>query len=392
MVFVALMAFWLLYPVLEQGQYAQDAIPLVVAGELAHEHPDIIYVRPGGGLFDTQPEFFAASCKYYDNPADCESYVVAFVSPPPALPLVVPLSKLGDNAFLLVRELAAVALVAAMVVLWRRLTPLAPTSAWSLAISAALLTPLMTAPIGLGQSSPLLFLAAALPLTAMSRPGWRAVAFGALMALVGALKAFPYALLAIPVVKRRWRGVAWAAGFLAVLAAVALFIAPLDLWRTFVSRSGGLEKESSHNPYNSSLEAALGQIGIHATVIVWLVRVALAAPIVAVARRVRDTDVWWACSWAVMLVLFPQVWGHYSFVMLAAMAAVLVWRPDRERWLWALPVIAALTIPIGVLGGNGTGSPIGQLACNLAALVLIAVIATRPAAPAPSIEPSSSMV
>ncbi|MGQ0617097.1 MAG: glycosyltransferase family 87 protein [Acidimicrobiia bacterium] len=380
--FAALMLFWLSYPLFVADRVPQDAVPLVAAGALVRNDPAAIYIGPGGGLFRVKPPFFAESCRYYDGPEECERYVVAFVSPPPAIAVAEPLSALGADAFGWLRGLGAASLVGAMVLLWRRLVSVSSRAAGPMALAALLLTPLMTTPIGLGQTSPLLFLAASVPVTVAVADKRMTALFSAMMGLAIAFKAFPAALLAVPVLHRRWRAVIGPAAVVAGLATASLVLAPARLWSDFIESSGPLSQEALGNPYSSSIESALGQLDIRSGAFAWALRLALLVPLAVLLRRLKDVDLRWACGWAALLVVFPQVWGHYSFVLVSAVVAVLVARADRDRFLWALPAVAALTVPIGVVGGTGNGSPVLQLTCNAVALSVALFVARRPA-PAP---------
>src|SRR3954470_3196538 len=158
--FVAIMAIWLALAFVWTGA-AQDAVPFGVAGRLLHDHPEDVYVaRDAGSPHVVTPRFKDASCEYYSSQRDCDDTVVAFVSAPIALPLVVPLGWLDHHMSIAMRLIGASALVGAMAIAWRRLAGVHPRAPAALVATAALLTPLVSFTVAIGQNAPLLFLAA----------------------------------------------------------------------------------------------------------------------------------------------------------------------------------------------------------------------------------------
>lgn len=368
--FVAMLAFWLVYPFAVADRYAQDAIPIVVAGELVPHHADDVYTSSGGGLYDLSPRFRELSCAHYPDAADCDRFAVGFVSPPPALPLAIGVERAGGENVL--RILGAVALVGAMALVWWRWTLRMPEAEWQIALTVVLLTPLMTVAISLGQTAPLLFLVAAVPLSRIATTR-RAIAFGAVFAIAIALKGFPAALLVVPLLGRRRRVmVAATVAFVGALVAVTLLVAPASVWRAFLDSSQAVSAEARDNPYSGSIESALSSLGTTSGFAIWGLRVLLAAPIAWVFVRLRNLDARWWFAWAAALVLFPQVWVHYGFVVVAAVAGMLVLHPERLRWQWMLPAAAAATIPPALISNSGSGAPVLLLTIHLCALAAVA--------------------
>jgi hypothetical protein len=230
----------------------------------------------------------------------------------------------------------------------------------------------------LGQTSPLLFLAASLSLSRAGTEHRAAAVFGAVMAVCIAFKAFPLLLLVVPLWHRRWRPMLWTAAFVGALAVLELMVAPARLWLAFIASSIRLAAAATDNPYNGSVDAVLGVLGFRSLAFALGIRIAIAVPVVLALRRVADLDARWACAWSALLVLFPQVWGHYSAILFAGIATVLVARPDRRRFLWTLPVVAALLVPISINPATTILGPVLRLAANGVGLAITLVVAMSP--------------
>ena len=62
------------------------------------------------------------------------------------------------------------------------------------------------------------------------------------------------------------------------------------------------------------------------------------------------------------MLVVPLVWWHYLWVAVAALGIVLAGRGVDRRWLVALPIMAAVTVPVslayvgGALVGRGPGA------------------------------------
>ncbi len=55
--FLAILAMWLVLPIGLRNHVAQDAIPYVAAGRIAHAHPHEVYAARYGDLFSLKPYF-----------------------------------------------------------------------------------------------------------------------------------------------------------------------------------------------------------------------------------------------------------------------------------------------------------------------------------------------
>jgi len=373
--FGALLLLWLLYPFAVSGDMAQDATPMLVADRLAGAEPDALY--PGaGGIHRPRPSFEAASCDYYEDVARCDRYAVSFISPPTALAVIALAPDSPAAGLLAFRVVGAAALVLAMVALWRRVVGPSSRAAWSMVAAALLVTPLATYTLDLGQTTPLLVLAAAMSLAAASRTrgsGWR---LGSVLAVATAFKGFPLVLLLVPAARREWCPVVWTATVVAGLTLVALWMAPVSLWSDFVDTARATGPQADLNPHNSSLGAVLARAGLGWPPLVWLFRAGVLAAIVTCRRSLREADVQWAVAWVTVLVLFPQVWGHYSLIGLAAVGTVVAHR-NTPRTVLAVPITAALLVPVAFVDAGGAVDGALRLVVNVLVFGLVLLVATR---------------
>ncbi len=387
--FLATLACWFVFPFV-QVQVAQDAVPYLVAGEVAHDRPDLVYAAIGGDLFTLEPEFAARYCALSPAGTDCERFNVAYVSTPLALGPSWLLARLGADAGALVFRLGAVACLAGgMLALWSRLAHRRRRAPAMLALSALLLTPSVMAPVSLGQTSPLVFLTICLG-AAAATPRRRA---GTSLAwvLAGATKLYPFALGALAARHGRWRFLGWALSWTGLLLAGALALGPPELFGEFLRSTDELSGVNVTNPYNGSL-GALGALVWPATAtagpaarIFLGVRVVLLAALGIWRFRRASLDAQWAAAALGLLAVTPFVWSHYLWAVFGAVAVVVAERADLDdRRLAVVPVTAALLVPIAIPNARGWSMPIPQALLLVAALVAVAVLvepAARPAEP-----------
>lgn len=388
--FIAVLVFWLVVPLVIRDTLAQDALPYVVAGGLVQDHPAQVYAAQEGDLFNLEPLFAERSCAIAPVGTACSSLTVAFVSTPPAIPFAVLISGLGpDNGVLVMRLLAGMCLSGGMWVLWRRLSTRTRNAGSYLLVTALFLTPFAMVSLSLGQTSPVLFLSAAMGLSRADRWG-RAIATAALWVAAVVLKAFPAALGLVLLWQRRGKVLVSAAGMGAVLAAITLLIGPLSLWTGFVDTAKDLSGNAGANPYNGSLDALIHNIASPITdgavggTALFVLRVVLAGGLLWWSAKHLDDDTQWAYAYLLALLVVPLVWWHYLWLAIAAVGLALVARPRLDdRALVALPVLAAITVPISIPNSRGWSIPVAQGLFLLATVALVPLLA-HPRTPAVS--------
>jgi hypothetical protein len=371
---LAVVGTWLLLPFLQSDIAAQDAIPLLVAGELVTEQPEDVYHGEATGLYDLPEPFRAATCEAYDDEQECLSKGVAFISPPLALPVVAALATLEtDVGVLVIRMLGAAALVAGFVVLARRLDP-GDDDVVPLTLAAALLLLEVSGQVELGQTSPLLFLLCCLPVARL-RSTRSEVGVAVLVALAVAFKAFPAVLLIPMVVHRRWRLAGFTAVAVAALGVASVAIGAAGVWGEFIDLSRTVADASADNPFNSATAAVADAIGLPAAVGT-LAGVGLAVAFVAVVlARTADEDVWWSATIPVSLLLLPQVWNHYLLTAVAMVTVASLRRTAHPEW-WLLGSVAVLA-PYSAGGADGVGWQLYGLLYLVGSLAVVGALVRR---------------
>lgn len=376
--FYGVMVMWMVVPFAVAGNLAQDAVPFVVAGENVRTDPDVVYAPHARDLYDLSPAFSRRACEISPAGTDCVTASVAYVSPPQALVIAVPLSLLGPSAAILVFRLgAAAALAGGMLLLWGRLADRTPRAAEILLATALLLTPFFMLSVSLGQTSPLMFLSAALGL-GTRRSTWVGVApIAAVFVLTVMFKAFPLVLVALLLWQRRWKFVAMVAAMLAGLTALSLAVAPARMYGQFldVTRTFSGFSTSVHNDAPIALLRVVSEtfaVSDAGSLLLVAFRVVL---VVAgwwfVLRRCPDDDTQWAWAWLLLLVLVPMVWWHYVWVAVAAFGVALSGRRDLDdRWMGAIAMLALATVPPSLVAPSGFGLPVLE-----ATILLVAVSA-----------------
>lgn len=379
--FACVMVIWLLSPFLLVDRVAQDAVPFVVAGELVSSDPGAVYATGATDLYDLPPAFAERSCELTPPDHRCADVNVAFLSPPQTLPLLDALARLGSGelGILVMRLLGAGALVAGMVVLWRRLAHRTPRAPVLLAVTALILTPFATVPVALGQTSPLLFLSAAMGVGISERARGR-VAFVLVWCATIVTKLVPAAMGVVLVVQRRWRTLAWAAAVMAVLTALTAALYPVDLFGQFVEATRRTTEFTVNHHFNRAADGLLRRwwsgfgSGAWPGLLLGL-RLGVVAVLGWVGMRRRTDDEQWAFAWLASLFISPLLWGHYLWVVPGALGLALASRPQLDdRMLALLPgfslAVSAFATP-NVFQGP---LPWLQLATLVAALVVVALL------------------
>ena len=379
-----LLGILLAAPLLLWNAYAQDAVPFVVAGELARPSPGDVY-NPTGDLFTPPPAFAERACEISPPGTDCANEIVAFVSPPSSIPLAVLTSIAGSRAGpALLRLVCAGSIVGGLWVLRRRLVGHDPSAEGPFLLTTLLLVPMVMVPLALGQTSPLMFLSAALGLRVADRSPRHAVAVGALWGAAVAIKLSPLLLLPVLLWRRRWLVAASGVGLALAAALATLAISGTELLDGFVDSLGQLEEVAGQNPYNGSVEAAIHWVapGLDpsaASAIAWASRAVALVVLAAIGRRIIDEDLQWAWAWTACLLFVPLVWWHYVWVAIAALALLAVQRPRQEHRARLLVPAAAATIPMSLLNGSPQSLPGWQFLYLLAVVVIVTALAPKAA-------------
>jgi hypothetical protein len=381
--FLALLALWVVMPIGLHGRVAQDAVPFITAGHLAHAHPAEVYAARHGDLFDLRPAFRREWCTVAPSGTDCDNLAVAFVASPPLIPVVVVLARLGDDAALLIMQFgASLMLAGGMWVLWERLARRTRHAPQLLLASTLLLTPMAMVPIGLGQTSPIMFLSVCAGLGA---PGTRR-RIGSIAAWTAAvvIKVIPAALVALVIWRKRWTTLGWAAATIAALSLVSLAIVTPATWGDFVHTTLQLSSTTTTNPYNGSFSALLTRVlpgdptvGTGAAVVKAL-SVLAGVLICWFGMRGTDDDTRWAVGFVALLFFTPLVWWHYVWVAIGALGVVLAQqRRLDDRMLALLPVTALVSVVPSFPNANGHSLPVVQALFLIAMAVIICLLADR---------------
>ena len=264
--------------------------------------------------------------------------------PPTLLALVLPTTVLDY-------EHALIAWVIAMVTALATTIYLAGTRWWLAVPLAIAISCCWPAAYGIGNPVPIIGLGAVIAYRYRDRP-WIA---GVGLTLAAAPKLSGLLLAGAFLITARWRPVAWAAAFTAILALVpALFYR--GVWARYLDAGVDAIRVIAGGYDNASLLHAGTRVGIP-SVVVLAVLVALA---VALAARLRD--VYWPTVW-LMVAALPIAWMYavLTFVPIvvrltaggrrAAIAATLIavgvslGTPATGRWpVYSFPVVVGLIL------------------------------------------------
>lgn len=314
LVVLLLAAMWIALPVLYVGKRGEDAVPLVVAGEMVSVDPEQIY--PNGGLTDVGPDFRSRACEALADGGRCPiESVTAFLSSPAVLPLAVMLADAGvDTGITLLRFVAVGAATASLALAWRDLSRRPRSGAAAVAFAGLALTPIVVYTVGLGQTSTLLLLAVAAGSPAVG--GWRAVVTVGAWAGVTALKAFP-AAAAVAVRRSGVRGLAFGVVVLVLMTAAGLALAGAARLSDFLEAASGIAKDARSGQRSGGLESVADLVfdgSLTISVVAWAIRVLLLWSVFVGVRR-GDAELRWAGGVFASVLLSPQVWVHYLIVI-----------------------------------------------------------------------------
>src|SRR4051812_3043840 len=82
---VGILGCWLLFPFLQAGLLAEDAIPFIAAGRVVTSRPEQLYSDDARG---GTPALVAAGCPLAPAGSRCDTVVGPFLSPPQVLPIM----------------------------------------------------------------------------------------------------------------------------------------------------------------------------------------------------------------------------------------------------------------------------------------------------------------
>jgi hypothetical protein len=316
---------------------------------------------------------------------------VGYAYPPTSMLLMLPIGWFSYSTAYLLWDIASlVALVLAIVVLWRGVTTGGAMNL-ALVIALALAAPWSRETISLGQTNFFALLALTLALVARDRP-WS----GAWLAL--AVVAKPPFVLAMPwfVFRRHWR----AAG-VAALSLVVLGLAAVVLFGAATCESYFRDHVVSRFPHyvytqsvNASLLAAILR-GLHVHAVSEL-RVAL--PIYGTAALLLGIATAWAAwrggiagaawsftaAWVLALLIYPSSLSHYSVALLPPMLALWTARARTPGGAVSVIALIAAVYALHIVAG-GEAVLIARLVLWG---VLVGMALRAPAARAPSQAPS----
>ncbi|MGQ0617098.1 MAG: glycosyltransferase family 87 protein [Acidimicrobiia bacterium] len=380
-VFAFTMCVWAVFPAVLGTTEAPDAAAFSAAGRLtASGQAGDVYVDRHG---DFAPAFAGTVCR------DGCRILTPYVSPPLVLPvLAVAGGPSLDAAAIGFRAGGTLCLVAAMVLLWRRLAPSSPARALALAVAAVALTPLAYQTIAFGQTTPAVMLGGAVSLS-NARRAWVGAGLGALVGLLTAVKVFPLTQLVVAWRRQRRPVAAGGLATLATLTAVATVQLPSSIVGAFVDGSAG----ANHLFANTSASSAL--VGVSDRVLggqwpAWVFRAAVLVSLVVARKRLRGLpdDVIWAVAPFVALAFFPVLWAHYLLVAFLALAVCVEHRLLHWRWLVgaALATVpaAALVFPASTERQRAAGASLTVLALLACGVAVAVAVARAPNAGRPS--------
>jgi hypothetical protein len=345
--FGVLLGVWMLFPITLHGVLAEDANPFVAAGRIARSDPQDLYVAT---IEETpKPALMQAECTMMPAGTNCPGYGFPYLAPPQLLPVLTVVAAFGDQGGLFLFRLAAVGSFAlGMAVLWKRFAARNRQAELPLLITAALLTPQVLTLAAVGSTSPLMFLSGCLGLAHGDRGG-RAASRALVWLTVSLFKLFPFALVVLAVANRRWRFLAWAGGALAGLTVLSL-VFPTSLYGDFFETSRAITASRVASHVNVSIDSLIHAVdpdwrgtGVAFYALV-VARIAALAALFAWKLRRAGMDAQWAWLWLALLTVHPQVWWHYSVVIVPAAAYVVTGFGGLRRW--AVPIGAASTLPL----------------------------------------------
>ena len=393
MLFVGLLLCWMLFPFLQIGTLAEDAVPFIAAGRVDATDASDLYSSDQAREVPTPLR--DAGCPLVPPGTDCDRYVFPFLAPPQVLPVMFPISALGDvGSILFMRLLGAASFAGGFWLLWRSITPKNPEAELPLFVTAVILTPYLYTSTAFGQNAPLMFLSACLGLSGSERSR-RGAAAAAVWVVTSVFKLFPLPLAAVALYRRKWGFLGWSAIFFVALTLLAIPLSAPNMYTEFLSSSQALTTNRVASQWNMSVDSLIQQFdpawrGTGAAFYgALLARLVVVGGLFWWKLRDADEDVQWSYAWLALLVLHPQIWWYYFGLLIPALAFAL--RGRRGNWWWLLVGAAVAVLALALVTDTTTLTVAGPIVAAAGVIAIpFLVEPSRPRAVAPAPAPTST--
>jgi hypothetical protein len=302
-----------------------------------------VAVSAYGRVFDTDFYVFYESAVSWRAGADLYETTEAFpnLNPPHFVVAFVPFTIIGPHAALMVWQFVNIMAGAAVVALiWRELTLPRTFTAIGTAVAAAGLT--TGVQFGLEEAQPtgvfaLLFTCAWL---AARRSDERRA--GVLLGLLVSVKPFFGCVLLVPLLRGRWRTIAWSVAGVAIPLAAGAVLSGVDSYVRWLEV--GRTVTWFAEPLNASIMGIAARAGL--TWRVWLAAAVLVLIATAAAIRQSDhQDTGWLAAGLASILISPLGWLYYLPLLAGPLTAVARHRPailsPGLAFVWPIPLVIA---------------------------------------------------
>lgn len=345
------------------GPLGQDWFPLHIAGSLARQGDwSAVYLpAEAQSLFDVSPAFRATARAEVPANAFDPRVVTAYLSPPPAAVLMMPLAGHWRISLLLFRLLIAGAMLGAIGLAWR--VDARPWTAAALGVA-----PLLAYTVYLGQTSGLLLVPAVIAVLPPTKA--RDTAGGLALGLVVLTKATPLiAVVGLFALGRR-RLALIAVGAAAVVTLAAWPWTGVEPWLAFWHSASRLSGVVINAWANVSVDAGVVRLSVPASDWQWWTLTSGQQAVAWSARIALLLAAGWGlwrqhpvAPWLAWLAATPVLWSFYLIVLVPSLV--------RSGLAWYTLAISA-PIALAYLDGNQTLT--GQMGtvvwCGLAFLLI----------------------
>lgn len=354
LLFLAVLAIWVLMGY-SLEEYGYDAVPFLVAPDMAQEDPTNLYQLNAEDLWDVNDAFGQRAAEYGSTEIRGDRDTLPFVSPPIAIPIGAALKVVGGgDPVRLMRVLAALIMAAGMFLVWREVSDRAPLAEEALIATVVFVTPMVWLVLRLGQNSPLMFLLSCVAVsTAVS--GRRSASLGLGLSVMVAMKLFPVALIVLLAWLGLRKPIAWALAGTAGLTVATLFMAPANLYGDFIDASSKLSEAAPSFPSNASLDALMWSVIPQMTDnrLLWGMTLLVRAAAVGIGLRIiirrGQPDVAWGFGCLSLVLFTPLLWVHYLLVALGAVALGVARCARPAKWIILLPTTALVLGALPIL-------------------------------------------